>query len=314
MRSALHIRRIILVLICAFIIFGISITALASYQNKAYDFSINGISPKVEGSYYESIPVADFTAEVSITNKGSATSIMVLLATYAENGQMIQAQYQTKTFGANETSVCAFKVNNVDGKVFALKAFLLNSEKELIPVARSFSLSNLDMVVFAYVNDEKELIVRTGSGEEFIVNTAEQKGNSFSDYEIGTKFYLEYPKGEFDIPVVVNGKEYTIHVSEVYYELTAIKDTTDDSAWTLTRGTAGSTASFTPFNGTMNVQAVTSPELVGAKGFFFFGNSTIRFMYPFVVAENGTITVCYEQNLLSPVGLYFQELSLAKTE
>ena len=103
-------RKIMLaIIIVATLIIG-SITVVAVYQETAYDFSVNGISPKIGGVYSEGIPTEDFSAEVSITNKGDASSITVLLAAYGIDGQMLKAQYKTMYFGAGETSICAFDI------------------------------------------------------------------------------------------------------------------------------------------------------------------------------------------------------------
>ena len=50
-------------------------------------------------------------------------------------------------FGAGETSICAFNIENEDSKIVALKAFLLNSDEELIPIAKAFTFRNYDVVV-----------------------------------------------------------------------------------------------------------------------------------------------------------------------
>lgn len=304
-------QRMPIVLLCCALVIGASITAFAAHQNNTYDFVINGISLKVDETYYKEVPTTDFKAELSITNNSTAATIVVLLASYSENGQMVSVQYQTKSFDANETVVCTFDVKNVDGNIAAIKAFLLNSKEELIPIARTFSFSNMDMVVSAYVNDSNELIVRTHKGDELVVNRANPKTGSFSDYEIGTKFHLEYPKGEFDIPVTVNNNTYTIHVKDIYYELTSINDISDPNAWTSVDYSTNGGSYFARYNLTMHINASTTPDLAGATVQFYFSDNMVRPNFGGTVAADGTISIIEEINQdggqywFSPRALYF---------
>lgn len=260
MKTKQYSKIILAIVIATALIIG-SITAVAVYQESAYDFSVNGISPKIGSTYFEEIPEEDFSAVVSITNKGDASSITVLLAAYGVDGQMLKAQYQTIYVGANKTSSCEFDIENADGEITALKAFLLNSEEELIPVAKAFTFRNYDVVVSAYMSSNDELVVQTIEGKEYKVTCSQNGQTSFSEYDVGSRFYLAEPSGEFDVPVYINDILYTVHFDAIYYELT--RKNTGDNVWLHKSSKTSSQVHYVPYEATVYISGETDSSLAG---------------------------------------------------
>lgn len=284
-------RKIMLAIILVAILIIGSITAVAVYQETAYDFSVNGISSKTDGVYSEGIPTEDFSAEVSITNKGDASSITVLLAAYGIDGQMLKAQYKTMHFGAGETSSCAFDIENEDSKIVALKAFLLNSDEELIPIAKAFTFRNYDVVVSAYMTSNNELIIQTVDGKEYTVNCSQNGQTSFSKYDVGSRFYLTAPSGEFDVPVYLNDIPYTVHFDDVYYELT--KKNTADNVWLHRNGQTY----YVPYEVTVYISGATDPSLAGHEVYISLADLTLgnHWSYDAVIENDGSFSVALTQ-------------------
>ena len=294
-----------------------TLTASAIYKNNAYDFVINGISAKVNGNYSEVIPVGEFVVDVSITNKGGGTSVLVLLASYAENGQMLKVQSQKKSFGKGETSASSFEIENTAGNISTLKAFLLNSENELIPVAKTFALSNLDSVISAYANSDGQLIVQTIGGRELIVSPC-LCSESFDSYEVGTRFDIVKPAGEFDAILYVDETPYTVHFSSIYYVLTAKKEVSSVDAWRYKVAGMESSTYFVPYESTVYIEGKTSPELAGKLIHIVLSSEATSYMYDAFVDEDGTISVAHTQGedgtnvWYGPKDLYFSRVLYSK--
>ena len=301
-------RRLLLSLVFAAVLIIGSISAYAIYQNNAYDYTINGISVKINGEYVESIPSVDFSAEVSVTNRSEAGPIMVLLTAYSDDGQMLRAQYQTIHIGTNETLTCAFDVANANGKVSSLKAFLLNSESELIPVAQAFTLSRQDIVVSAYMNDLDELVVCTFEGREIVVGKATQCSTSFADFEIGTKFNLTEPAGEFDVTVFVDDASHVVSFDPIYYDLTGKSDPAAVAAWYYN----SSSAYYVPYQTTVYINGSTDTALAGGEIEICLGSTQESYCYTATIQDDGAFSVAHTQGdgngtvWYSPLPLYLK--------
>lgn len=89
-------------------------------------------------------------------------------------------------------------------------------------------------IVNAYVDSEGDLIVELSNHK--VINAGNVGSNysadklTFADYEVGTKFYLTQPTGEFEVNVDVDDVPYTVKFSEIYYELTAKNDFNDENS------------------------------------------------------------------------------------
>ena len=90
-------------------------------------------------------------------------------------------------------------------------------------------------IVNAYVDSEGDLIVELSNHK--VINAGNVGSNysadklTFADYEVGTKFYLTQPTGEFSVTVNVNDTPYLVGFTDIYYELTAKHDFSDEDAW-----------------------------------------------------------------------------------
>lgn len=120
-------------------------------------------------------------------------------------------------------------------------------------------------VTDAYVDAGGDLMIKLSSGRTINAGNVGTGGSlsslTFADYDVGTRFYLVKPTGEFGVPVMSNGENYTIHFDEVYYELSAKYGDDEAGAWIF----KNNSTRYAPYRVTMHVSGTTTPELEGCK-------------------------------------------------
>lgn len=152
-------------------------------------------------------------------------------------------------------------------------------------------------VTDAYVDAGGDLMIKLSSGRTINAGNVGTGGSlsslTFADYAVGTRFYLVKPTGEFDVPVMSNGENYTIHFDEVYYELTA--DYTGESeAWVCTENNTV----YAPYRATMHIEGSTDPALAGCKlsvSFLVANGAGTAWGYTAKITEDGSFAVSVTQ-------------------
>lgn len=152
-------------------------------------------------------------------------------------------------------------------------------------------------VTDAYVNANGDLMIALSSGRTINAGNVGTGGSlsslTFADYDVGTRFYLVKPTGEFDVPVTSNGEDYTIHFDEVYYELTA--DYTGDArAWVCTE----SNTVYAPYRATMHIEGSADPALAGCKlsvSFLVANGAGTAWGYTAKITDDGSFAVSVTQ-------------------
>lgn len=152
-------------------------------------------------------------------------------------------------------------------------------------------------VTDAYVDAGGDLMIKLSSGRTINAGNVGTGGSlsglTFADYAVGTKFYLIQPTGEFDVPVTSNGKDYTIHFDEVYYELTA-NYTGESNAWVCTE----SNTVYAPYRATMHIEGSTDSALAGCKlsvSFLVANGAGTAWGYTARITDDGSFTVSVTQ-------------------
>ena len=147
------------------------------------------------------------------------------------------------------------------------------------------------------MNANGDLMIALSSGRTINAGNVGTGGSlsglTFVDYAVGTKFYLVQPTGEFDVPVTSNGKDYTIHFDEVYYELTA--DYTGKSeAWVCTENNTV----YAPYRATMHIEGSTDPALAGRSltvSFQLTNGAATSWGYTAKITNDGSFSVSVTQ-------------------
>lgn len=152
-------------------------------------------------------------------------------------------------------------------------------------------------VTDAYVDAGGDLMIKLSSGRTINAGNVGTGGSlsslTFADYAVGTKFYLVQPTGEFDVPVMSNGENYTIHFDEVYYELTA--DYTGESeAWICTENNTV----YAPYRATMHIEGSTDSALAGCKlsvSFLVANGAATAWGYTAEITDDGSFSASVTQ-------------------
>ena len=148
-----------------------------------------------------------------------------------------------------------------------------------------------------YVDEDGDLIFELANGSKINAGNVGTGGSlsslTFADYDVGTRFYLVKPTGEFDVPVMSNGENYTIHFDEVYYELTA--DYTGESeAWVCTENNTV----YAPYRATMHIEGSTDPALAGRSltvSFQLTNGAATSWGYTAKITDDGSFSVSVTQ-------------------
>ena len=167
-------------------------------------------------------------------------------------------------------------------------------------------------IVNAYVDSEGDLIVELSNHK--VINAGNVGSNysadklTFADYEVGTKFYLTQPTGEFSVTVNVNDTPYLVGFTDIYYELTAKHDFSDEDAWIY----KDYKTQFVPYEIELHIEGFTNSSLAGrqidiALSGLFGGYSEILPDGSFSIVEK-----YYSYN--EPVFLYFKSVTIEEVE
>lgn len=151
-------------------------------------------------------------------------------------------------------------------------------------------------IVNAYVDSEGDLIVELSNHK--VINAGNVGSNysadklTFADYEVGTKFYLTQPTGEFEVNVDDDDVPYTVKFSEIYYELTAKNDFNDENSWIK----SNRMTKFVPYEVTVHIDGVTDPNLAGSEVDIIFADSSYgNWRYCFPIENDGSFSLSFIQ-------------------
>jgi len=89
------------------------------------------------GDELTEIPEGQFIAEVQIGNIGSTEADTIMLVLYSHDGQMLDAKYTYNTVEPGETKSFRPLIDNTDGKIGDIKAFVLSDDGKLTPLAKA---------------------------------------------------------------------------------------------------------------------------------------------------------------------------------
>ena len=105
------------------------------------EYVINNILLR-DGSTYEpvsGIPAGKLLAEISVTNLCSTHTDTVMLVTYDKDGRMLDLGFLYAGVPVGSTFTFGMEVDNTDGKVGEIKAFVLSSLNSTLPLAEAKS-------------------------------------------------------------------------------------------------------------------------------------------------------------------------------
>lgn len=144
----------------------------------------------------------------------------------------------------------------------------------------------------AKIDDSGNLILTLSDGKTInagVVRPEQVSDKTFEDYEVGTKFYLENPIGEFDAPLTYNGQKYTAHYSEIYYELIEKHSASDPKAW--------NGVNYDPYLVNVHIKGTTSPELNGKKLNVYLADASdsVSFYYTAIINADGSFNIDFVQ-------------------
>ena len=103
-------------------------------------YRINALSVSdMDGKTLTAIPTGSFLATVSITNRASGATPIILLASYTESGQYQGLMYATVEEPTGATVKITLPVDNSGGKIAQLKAFAVNSFADMTMIGNPVS-------------------------------------------------------------------------------------------------------------------------------------------------------------------------------
>lgn len=90
------------------------------------------------------IPARDFQAEITVTNFDTSkdADLLLMVATYGENGQFLSFQPKTISVKSGKTTTELVNVSNPNGKVKTVKAFLVDDFATMKPLSATVEFSN----------------------------------------------------------------------------------------------------------------------------------------------------------------------------
>ena len=162
-------------------------------------------------------------------------------------------------------------------------------------------------IVNAYVDSEGDLIVELSNHK--VINAGNVGSNysadklTFADYEVGTKFYLTQPTGEFSVIVNVNGTPQKVNFTDIYYELSAKYDFNDEDAWIY----KDYKTQFIPYEVTLHIDGFTDSSLAGREiTVSFYGSNS----YYTDIKSNGDFSIRHNLTWSEPKSLFFQTVQI----
>ena len=126
---------------------GENITVYAKWTaigaGRGIEYKITDIS-LLDGNYnpISKIPNSTFYVEVSVKNLSSSTMDTLVLATYDEDGRFLGMQYLRSNPPIGYTFVLGTTIDNSDGDIATIKAFVLPVLGSMVPLAESMEFSN----------------------------------------------------------------------------------------------------------------------------------------------------------------------------
>lgn len=166
-------------------------------------------------------------------------------------------------------------------------------------------------IVNAYVDSEGDLIVELSNHK--VINAGNVGSNysadklTFADYEVGTKFYLTQPTGEFSVTVNVNDTPYLVGFTDIYYELTAKHDFSDEDAWIY----KDYKTQFVPYEIELHIEGFTNSSLAGRQIDIALGGLS---GYSEIMPDGSFSIVKEYYSYNEPVFLYFKSVTIEEME
>lgn len=110
--------------------------------NRGIEYNINGLAIRDDDTFelLDEIPDGNFLAEVSVTNLDAAETDTIMLVYYTDAGQMIGINYMFANTPIGYTATFGAAVDNTGGNISIIRAFVLPSLGNPIPLAESKSI------------------------------------------------------------------------------------------------------------------------------------------------------------------------------
>ena len=110
--------------------------------NRGIEYTINSLAIRDNNNFelLEEIPNGSFLAEVSVTNLDAAETDTIMLVYYTDAGQMIGMNYMFANIPISYTATFGAAVDNTSGNIGIIRAFVLPSLGNPIPLAESKSI------------------------------------------------------------------------------------------------------------------------------------------------------------------------------
>jgi len=107
--------------------------------DRGIEYIINSLTIRDNSTYevLDDIPENDFLVEVSVTNLDATETDTILLVYYTEQGQMVGMNYMFTNIPVGYTATLGALVDNDNGEIGIVKAFVLPSLGNPIPLAES---------------------------------------------------------------------------------------------------------------------------------------------------------------------------------
>ena len=110
--------------------------------SRGTEYKINALTLRNAADYEEikSIPTSNFIAEVSVTNLSSEYTDTIIVATYDENGALIDLTYMYASIDIGETTSLGTLIKNTNGNASKVKVFVWPTLNSLTPLAESVEI------------------------------------------------------------------------------------------------------------------------------------------------------------------------------
>lgn len=169
-------------------------------------------------------------------------------------------------------------------------------------------------VTDAYIDQAGNLMIELSSGRTINAGNINAGGAvsnlTFADYSVGTKFYLLQPSGAFDVTVYLDNTPYVVSFDNVYYQLTAKYNYTDDAAWKYQDGRT----EFYPYKVTVHIEGNAGAALAGRViTVAFWDTLSGSYSWDLNIDDDGSFSINHDQlGWLCPKSLELRHLTVTK--
>lgn len=113
--------------------------------DRCIEYTINGLTVRDSSTYevLNGIPDDDFLVEVSVTNLEATETDTILLVCYTDQGQMVGMNYMFTNIPVGYTATLGALVDNNDGEIGIVKAFVLPTLGNPTPLAEAKAIEKM---------------------------------------------------------------------------------------------------------------------------------------------------------------------------